>query len=441
MRGRVGPVGVSVAVATAALLLVRVGGAAAAPPAPVLQTDAPVTSDSPHVYWTPVAGADQYVVTRLAGCTSGTPLGAYKTANSWFDDVFIDLRRPARLGYVVQAHDASGWSASSSCVPVTYDPAPPQLFLGADAQPDGSISLHWTVNDFSEVTLVLRRGDPGAGPPASAAEGSPVCATPAVSTGCIDTAPVTGQRYDYSLFAIDAAGNPAATTASALALDTVPPAPPTGLVATPGDGQLSLAWAAPADPGVTGYRVVSKPGGVAPGTATDGTTACEVASVSCVAGGLADGTAVSLTVFARDAAGNWSIPGAGSSVTATPVAPPPPPPPPQLPQAPDRTPPAGDPRAGRDLGDGRDPALGEPTGPRPGPRGRRPQRRPPPERPERRQANAARHGHRGRASGRPRDALPPRPVRVRPRGQRVEADGGRRDRAAGLPLAGDGRRR
>ena len=291
VQGRAPRVRVSVAVVTAGVLLVLAGPASAVPPAPVLQTDAPVTSDSPHVYWASVPGADRYEVTRLAGCTSGTPLGAYSTGNSWFDDVFIDLRRPARLGYVVQAHDATGWSASSSCVPVTYDPAPPQLFLGADALQDGTISLHWTVNDFSDVTLVLRRGDPGGGPPASATEGSPACATPPGSTGCIDAAPVSGQRYDYSLFAVDAAGNPAATTASALALDTVPPASPTGLVATPGDGQLSLAWTAPADVGVAGYRVVSKPGTAPPATATDGTTACDVspaATVSCTAGGLVE---------------------------------------------------------------------------------------------------------------------------------------------------------
>jgi hypothetical protein len=171
-----------------------------------------------------------------------------------------------------------------------------------------------------------------------------VCATPPGSTGCIDPAPASGQRYDYSLFAVDAAGNPSATTASALALDSVPPASPTGLLATPGDGLLSLAWTAPADPGVTGYRVVYKPGTAAPATAGDGTMACEVApaaTVSCSAGGLVNGSAVSLTVFARDEAGNWSIPGPDASATATPVAPPSPPAPPtpQIPQAPDRTPP------------------------------------------------------------------------------------------------------
>src|SRR4051812_15313612 len=129
LQGGARPVKVSVAVFSAVLALVLPGPASAAPSAPVLQTDAPVTSDSPHVYWAAVPGADEYVVTRLAGCQSGTPLDAYSTEKTWFDDVFIDLRRPARLGYVAQAHDATGWSASSSCVAVTYDPAPPQLFL------------------------------------------------------------------------------------------------------------------------------------------------------------------------------------------------------------------------------------------------------------------------------------------------------------------------
>ena len=70
------PVRVSVAVATAALALVLPGRAAAVPAAPVLQTDAPVTSDSPHVYWDAVAGADRYQITRLNGCTNGTAVAS-----------------------------------------------------------------------------------------------------------------------------------------------------------------------------------------------------------------------------------------------------------------------------------------------------------------------------------------------------------------------------
>jgi hypothetical protein len=108
-----------------------------------------------------------------------------------------------------------------------------------------------------------------------------------------------------------------------------------GLAAVAGDGRLDVSWnAVPpvgADADVAGYRLVLKPGTVPPLSVLDGTPVCDAPSpvqTSCAVTGLTDGQPVSLTVFARDEAANWSAPAPGSALTATPVAPPPPPPPP-----------------------------------------------------------------------------------------------------------------
>ena len=92
----------------------------------------------------------------------------------------------------------------------------------------------------------------------------------------------------------------------------IPPAPPTGLTATPGDARVSLAWAASPEPDVTGYRVYR-------GTTSGGpySFVATAPAPSHEDTGLANGTTYFYVVTAVDAAFES---GYSAAVSATPAA-------------------------------------------------------------------------------------------------------------------------
>jgi hypothetical protein len=102
-------------------------------------------------------------------------------------------------------------------------------------------------------------------------------------------------------------------------VDTEAPATPTGLVAAPGDGRVTLSWAAGAEPDLAGYLVYRRTG-----TTTGAFTlvAQTGGGTTVVDEGLTNGVTYEYYVRARDAAGNLSPESA--KVTATPAAPQPP---------------------------------------------------------------------------------------------------------------------
>lgn len=141
-----------------------------------------------------------------------------------------------------------------------------------------------------------------------------------VSRGATQLATVTGLTftdtglsantlYQYSVVALDAAGNPsaAATASGTTAPDGTPPSMPGSLVGNPGNGIANLSWAASTDDGiVTGYRVYRN-------TVLLGT----VTTTSFSDSGLTNGTAYTYEVKAVDGANNLSAP---ASAVVTPRA-------------------------------------------------------------------------------------------------------------------------
>ena len=96
-----------------------------------------------------------------------------------------------------------------------------------------------------------------------------------------------------------------------LASDTTAPGAPGGLTATGGDGAAMLAWVAPADLDVAGYRVYRQD--VAGGWPA--TPVAAVAARSFEDRGLANGTSRAYRVTAIDGAGNESAPSAVAAAT------------------------------------------------------------------------------------------------------------------------------
>jgi hypothetical protein len=332
--------------------------AVAAPPAPAnVRATPPMTNLPPHLEWDTADGATSYTVYRLDGSscvpTPGNPakdLGDKLVTN--FTDAVLESRYPAdpnhTYAYYVVAN-GDGTSGPSSCVTVVYDTLAPTIGgLSAITRADGSIAVSWTVDDlYQPITLVLRRGGPNLPAPSSPTDGVAVCDTPPGTTSCTDAAVQSGAQYGYRLFASDPAGNPASSDVTAMASDTTPPSAPDGLVLAPGDGQIAVSWNPVAVTGansdLAGYRVVRGSGAAPPASVTDGTTVCDIASpvvTSCLVGGLVDGQAVGIAVFAHDEVPNWSAAAPGAQASATPIAPPSPPaPPPPQPTVVDHQPP------------------------------------------------------------------------------------------------------
>ena len=145
--------------------------------------------------------------------------------------------------------------------------------------------------------------------------------SPLVVTGLTN-----GVSYTFTVTAHNSVGNSAPSAASNAVVPAGPvvPGAPTGATATPGNGQASVAFTAPASNGgaaITSYTVTSSP---------EGKTATGAGS-PLVVNGLTNGTSYTFTVTAHNVAGDGAasapsaavtprtVPGAPTGVSATPA--------------------------------------------------------------------------------------------------------------------------
>ncbi len=172
----------------------------------------------------------------------------------------------------------------------------------------------------------------------SAITGYTVTASPGGASATVNGSTTTttisgltnGTAYTFTVHATNTIGNSPESAPSNAVTPTAPatvPGAPTNVVASAGNGQASVSWAAPVSNGgsaITGYTVTSTPGNI---TATvNGSTTTTTIS------GLTNGTAYTFTVHATNTIGNspesapsnavtptaaTTIPGAPTSVTAT----------------------------------------------------------------------------------------------------------------------------
>ncbi|MEI6701358.1 MAG: fibronectin type III domain-containing protein, partial [Actinomycetota bacterium] len=188
----------------------------------------------------------------------------------------------------------------------------------------GSATLSWsapTFNGGSAITVYKATADPG---------GATCVSQNGSATGCTIFGLTNGVTYTFKVTATNLAGTSDDSGPSSPLVLTVPPSPPSQIIATPGNTEVSVAWTAPSDNGgaaVDAYTVTAfGDGGVAAGSCTtpDGLT------TSCLVTGLVNGTTYTFSVIATNVAGSslasapsdpsipFTSPGAPTGLTVTP---------------------------------------------------------------------------------------------------------------------------
>jgi chitodextrinase len=204
--------------------------------------------------------------------------------------------------YTLVAVDTHG-NRSPESAPLLAGPVdltPPAVPSGlAAAHGDGQVSLTWTANPEPDLASygVLRNG---------------VQIATVIGTAWTDTGLTNDTIYGYTLVALDTNGNRSAESSpvTATPTDLTPPAAPSGVLATAGEGKVTLSWTANAEPDLATYRVLR-----------DGV---EVATVNGTDSGLTNDTTYGYTVVAVDTHGNRSAASAVAAATPRDPAPAPP---------------------------------------------------------------------------------------------------------------------
>ena len=124
-----------------------------------------------------------------------------------------------------------------------------------------------------------------------------------------------GKTYGFRIRAVNTAGRPGLPSAEIRVTLRQPPLKPTGVTATAGDGQVTLAWTGPTDATISKWQVQQKEGSGSYGAWVDIPASTATTRRHTVTG-LTNGTAYGFRIRAVNTAGN-GVPSDG--VTATPV--------------------------------------------------------------------------------------------------------------------------
>jgi len=241
--------------------------------------------------WTALSPADSASPVTINGLSAGTTysvrLRAVNSAGSGAASNPLSLTTEA------------GPTPTPAPVPSVVPPGVP-MRVSADAG-DTSATVTWTPPaELGDPPLVSYR-----------VEAMPSGATcTSRTTSCTVEGLANGTAYSFRVRALslEVAGEWSAWSAAVTPRGV--PSAPRGAVAIAGDDTALVTWQPPADTGgspITGYVATASPGGAT----------CSVTTTSCTVSGLANGTAYTFTVVARNAAGNSSVSAPSNAVTPT----------------------------------------------------------------------------------------------------------------------------
>jgi titin len=188
-------------------------------------------------------------------------------------------------------------AASNSVTPATVPGAP----TGAAAtRGNASASVSWTApadNGGSAITGYTVTSNPGG-----------LTCTTAGALTCTVAGLTNGTAYTFTVRATNDVGTGTASAPSNSVTPATVPSAPASVVATRGNTQVDVSWAAPADNGspITGYTVTSSPGSF---------TCTTTGALTCTVTGLTNGTAYTFTVTATNDVGTGASSAPSNSVT------------------------------------------------------------------------------------------------------------------------------
>ncbi|MEO7098790.1 MAG: LamG-like jellyroll fold domain-containing protein, partial [Luteolibacter sp.] len=268
------------------------------PAAPATLTAATVSSVRIDLAWSASAGATTYQVKRSA--TNGGPYTTLATGLSSTSYSDTGLTAGATWYYVVSASN-TGTSTDSTQASATTLAATP-TGLAATAVSSSGINLTWTAS-AGAASYEVKRATSASGPFVSITTGLTI-------SNFSDVGLTAATTYYYVVSAVNAGGSsPNSTSANATTLPVAPVAP-SGLTATAGNTQVSLAWSSVS--GAASYNV--KRATVSGGPYT--TVASSVTTTSYTNTGLTNGTTYYYVVNAVNTGGTSAD---SSQATATPT--------------------------------------------------------------------------------------------------------------------------
>ncbi len=223
---------------------------------------------------------------------------AVVTGTTWTD---TGLTNGVTYEYALRAIDTSGNDSATSdpAAETPRDAVDPAAPTGLGVVPsDGEVTLTWDAVVEYDVTGYLVFQD-----------GVQIAATS--GTSWTVTGLINGQEYVFTIVAVDSSANESDPSDPVTATPAdPPPAAPTGLVAEPGDAEVTLTWDVNGEPDIDGYVLLR-----------DGVEIATLTGTSYVDTDVINGTTYTYTVVAVDAAGGRSP--ESDPVDATPADAPP----------------------------------------------------------------------------------------------------------------------
>jgi fibronectin type 3 domain-containing protein len=198
-----------------------------------------------ELVWAQVAGAVSYTIARSSSSGTGYATLAQISAGTTTSYTDSNVVNGTTYYYVITASNgtcSSVDSAEVSAAPACTAPTSP---TGLAATPgDKSVTLKWTASAGAISYSIYRK---------ATGDQTYKLVNSTSTTTFTDTTVANGTVYSYVLTASNGSCSSANSTEAQVTPACVPPSPPTGVTATPGDGEIALTWTA--STGATSYQV------------------------------------------------------------------------------------------------------------------------------------------------------------------------------------------